>query len=99
MKVLPGTSRVLTLFAKTDGLHFSSKHEPEDFMPEFNIEIREFEEKEGCYNIVIDFTDEEDYYAQGEKMRNSYIETIHPIDIINKTKDNKEEKIKTKYIK
>ena len=68
-------------------------------MPEFNIEIREFEEKEGCYNIVVDFTDEEEYYAQVEKMRQSYIETIQPIDIINKTKDNKEEKMKTKYIK
>ena len=42
MKVLPGTSWVLTLIAKTDGFYFSTKQETEEFKPEFKNENRKF---------------------------------------------------------
>lgn len=96
----PGMAGLTTLMCETNGLNFSSEHEPEDFLPGFQMDVKRYVENNfGDEEIFIcDFNDEDDYYKQGEKMRN-YIkpESEDGFRIIDR--EQKEEEIKVKYIK
>lgn len=63
MKIMPGTSAILTPFCKTSGLYFDATHEPEDFKYIFDKDIDEtLSVDENCYNILPSFDSVESYF-------------------------------------
>ena len=63
----PGTSGILSPFAKIRGLYFNSDGEPDEFMEEFMTDLKSYMKTSGQDMIAIDFTNKDEYYRILEK--------------------------------
>lgn len=61
LKLLPGTSGVLSPFGKIDGLYFNNSKEPESFEFNFKQDVRKIMEEDDVEYIEIKADNEEDY--------------------------------------
>lgn len=57
----PGSSGIITPFCKTDGLFFSEKHEPEEFINEFKLDINNYNRSNKKSFVTFNCKDLEDY--------------------------------------
>lgn len=64
----PGTSGVLSPFAKIDGLYFNSSDEPDEFYYNLTRDLEEKCKQDGRLYIKMDFESAHDYYEMLEKM-------------------------------
>ena len=64
----PGTSGVLSPFAKIDGLYFDPSEEPADFYFQLMKDLKEINKKNGIQFVTCEFDNAHDFYEALKSM-------------------------------
>ena len=73
----PGTSGLLSPFAKIDGLYFNSEEEPNDFYYQLVQDLEQLFKEDGYTVIHCEFDSPESFYAGLEALEHYASEHIH----------------------